>query len=62
MALTHRTHTANVLVIGTGGAGLRAAIAAHLAGYLSTLRKQGVAVLAALETVCAGHPLDPTFV
>ncbi len=32
MALTHRTHTANVLVIGTGGAGLRAAISAHLAG------------------------------
>lgn len=32
MASTHRTHTANVLVIGTGGAGLRSAIAAHLAG------------------------------
>ncbi len=27
-----RTHTANVLVIGSGGAGLRAAIAAHQAG------------------------------
>src|SRR5215510_1358404 len=27
-----RTETANVLVIGTGGAGLRAAIAAHQAG------------------------------
>src|SRR4051812_17707658 len=27
-----RTHTANVLVIGTGGAGMRAAIAAHEAG------------------------------
>src|SRR6476646_1526029 len=27
-----RTHTANVLVIGSGGAGLRAAIAAHEAG------------------------------
>src|SRR6185436_1574183 len=27
-----RTHTANVLVIGSGGAGLRAAIAAHDAG------------------------------
>ena len=27
-----RTHTSNVLVIGSGGAGLRAAIAAHLAG------------------------------
>jgi succinate dehydrogenase / fumarate reductase flavoprotein subunit len=32
MAPTQRTHTANVLVIGTGGAGLRAAIAAHRAG------------------------------
>jgi succinate dehydrogenase flavoprotein subunit len=31
MAAT-RTHTANVLVIGTGGAGMRAAIAAHEAG------------------------------
>lgn len=29
---TVRTHTANVLVIGTGGAGLRAAITAHVAG------------------------------
>src|SRR5437588_10257876 len=28
----YRTHTANVLVIGTGAAGLRAAIAAHEAG------------------------------
>src|SRR6476469_8537388 len=27
-----RTHTANVLVIGSGGAGMRAAIAAHRAG------------------------------
>src|SRR6185437_15909242 len=33
----YRTHTANVLVIGTGGAGLRAAIAAHLAGCDVTL-------------------------
>lgn len=32
MTATHRTHTANVLVIGTGGAGLRSAIAAHMAG------------------------------
>jgi succinate dehydrogenase / fumarate reductase flavoprotein subunit len=30
--MTIRTHTANVLVIGAGGAGLRAAIAAHEAG------------------------------
>jgi hypothetical protein len=29
--------------------------------YLSTLRKQGVALLAALETVFADHPLYPTF-
>jgi succinate dehydrogenase / fumarate reductase flavoprotein subunit len=30
--VTTRTHTANVLVIGSGGAGMRAAIAAHQAG------------------------------
>jgi transposase len=34
---------------------------ACLRGYLSTLRKQGVALLAALETVVAGHPLYPDF-
>jgi transposase len=32
-----------------------------LRSYLSTLRKQGVALLAALETVVAGHPLYPDF-
>ena len=32
MNRTHRTKVSNVLVIGTGGAGLRAAIAAHVAG------------------------------
>ncbi len=32
-----------------------------LRGYLSTLRKQGVALLAALETVVAGQPLYPDF-
>lgn len=37
MAPTQRTLTANVLVIGTGGAGLRAAIAAHRAGCDVTL-------------------------
>jgi transposase len=34
---------------------------ARLRGYLSTLRKQGVALLAALETVIAGQPLHPAF-
>jgi len=34
---------------------------ACLRGYLSTLRKQGVALLAALETVVAGQPLYPDF-
>jgi transposase len=34
---------------------------ACLRGYLSTLRKQGVALLAALETVVAGQPLSPDF-
>ncbi len=34
---------------------------AWLRGYLSTRRKQGVALLAALETVVAGQPLYPDF-
>ncbi len=34
---------------------------ACLRGYLSTLRKQGMALLAALETVVAGQPLSPDF-
>ncbi len=34
---------------------------ACLRSYLSTLRKQGVALLAALETVVAGQPLSPDF-
>jgi transposase len=34
---------------------------ASLRSYLSTLRKQGVALLVALETVVAGHPLYPDF-
>ncbi len=34
---------------------------ACLRGYLSTLRKQGVALLAALEMVVAGRPLYPAF-
>ncbi len=38
-----------------------AAAFACLRGHLSTLRKQGVALLAALETVVGGHPLYPDF-
>jgi len=34
---------------------------ACLRSYLSTLRKQGVALLAALETVVAGQPFYPEF-
>jgi transposase len=34
---------------------------ACLRGSLSTLRKQGVALLVALETVVAGQPLYPEF-
>jgi succinate dehydrogenase / fumarate reductase flavoprotein subunit len=37
MKTSYRTSVSNVLVIGTGGAGLRAAIAAHLAGCEVTL-------------------------
>jgi transposase len=38
-----------------------AAAFARLRGYLSTLRKQGRALLVALETVFAGRPLSPEF-
>ncbi len=34
---------------------------ACLRGYLATLRKQGQALLTALEAVFAGQPLYPTF-
>jgi transposase len=34
---------------------------ARLRSYLSTLRKQGVALLAALETLFAGQPFSPAF-
>jgi transposase len=34
---------------------------ARIRGYLATLRKQGRALLAALETVFAGQPLAPEF-
>jgi transposase len=33
----------------------------RIRGYLSTLRKQGVAVLAALEQALLGHPVSPAF-
>jgi transposase len=38
-----------------------AAAFARIRGYLATLRKQGQALLAALETVAAGRPLPPAF-
>jgi hypothetical protein len=34
---------------------------ARLRSYLATLREQGQALLAALETTIAGHPLYPAF-
>jgi transposase len=34
---------------------------ARIRGYLATMRKQGRALLAALETVFTGHPLAPEF-
>jgi len=34
---------------------------ARLRGYLSTMRKQGAALLAALEALFAGQPLYPEF-
>jgi transposase len=34
---------------------------ACLLGYLSTFRKQAVALLVAIETVVAGQPLYPAF-
>jgi transposase len=39
-----------------------AAAFARIRGYLATMRKQGQALLAALETVVAGRPLYPAFV
>jgi transposase len=39
-----------------------AAAFARLRGYLSTLRKQGYALLAALEALFASQPLYPRFV
>ena len=34
---------------------------ARIRGYLATMREQGHALLAALDTVFAGHPLYPEF-
>ena len=33
----------------------------RIRGYLSTLRKQDLAVLAALEQALVGHPVSPAF-
>ena len=33
----------------------------RIRGYLSTLRKQGLAVLTALEQALVGHPVSPAF-
>lgn len=33
----------------------------RIRGYLSTLRKQGMNILTALELACAGHPVLPSF-
>jgi hypothetical protein len=32
---------------------------ARIRGYLSTIRKRGVVLLAALQATCTGHPLYP---
>jgi succinate dehydrogenase / fumarate reductase, flavoprotein subunit len=64
MTFSYRTSVANVLVIGTGGAGLRAAIAAHNAGCEVTLigkrlRKDAHTVLAAGGINAALATVDP---
>ena len=33
----------------------------RIRGYLSTLRKQGIHLLTALELALAGHPISPAF-
>ncbi len=60
----HRTSLSNVLVIGSGGAGLRAAIAAHMAGCEVTIvgkrqRKDAHTVLAAGGINAALGTVDP---
>jgi transposase len=37
------------------------AVFGRIRGYLSSLRKQGITCLAALETVFAGKPLAPSY-
>jgi succinate dehydrogenase / fumarate reductase flavoprotein subunit len=64
MMTSYRTSVSNVLVIGTGGAGLRAAIAAHRAGCEVTLigkrlRKDAHTVLAAGGINAALGSVDP---
>ena len=34
---------------------------ARIRGYISTLRKQGMQVLSALERALVGHPISPAF-
>ena len=56
MSETHRTRVSNVLVVGSGAAGLRAAIAVHAAGrdvviVGKRLRKDAHTVLAAGSTI-----------
>ncbi|MDX2140747.1 MAG: FAD-binding protein [Chloroflexota bacterium] len=64
MNVSYRTSVSNVLVIGTGGAGMRAAIAAHSAGCEVTLlgkrmRKDAHTVLAAGGINAALATVDP---
>ena len=64
MTYSHRTIVANVLVIGSGAAGLRAAIAAHQAGVQvlvvgKRIRKDAHTVLAAGGMNAAMGNVDP---
>jgi transposase len=38
-----------------------ATVFCRIRGYLSTLRKQGLHLLSALEATLAGHPILPSF-
>src|SRR5215213_3784712 len=64
MMMQYRTHVSNVLVIGTGAAGLRAAIAAHEAGcdvvlVGKSLKRDAHTVLAAGGINAALGTVDP---
>ena len=64
MMMQYRTHVSNVLVIGTGAAGLRAAIAAHEAGcdvvlVGKSLKRDAHTVLAAGGINAALGMVDP---